>query len=144
MRVHQVASPASSARRDSTKPCQATSNGSTITGVCLNSGSPETGSTTGLTTAPTRASEANWPFQWIGTNTLPRAMPPLMRTRATTLPQREPTRASAPLAHAGQQRVVRMQVDERFGHVIGELGARPVRVMVCHWSRTRPVLRMRG
>ncbi len=144
MRVHQVASSVSSARRDSTKPCQATSNGSTITGVCLNSGSPETGSTTGLTTAPTRASEANWPFQWIGTNTLPRAMPPLMRTRATTLPQREPTRASAPSRTPASRASCGCRSTNGSGTWSASLGARPVRVMVCHWSRTRPVLRMSG
>jgi hypothetical protein len=73
----------------------ATPKGSMRTGVCLNSGSPETGSTAGLTSAPTRASDAVWPLQWIGMNTLPRAMPPPCCTRATTAPQRL-MRASSP------------------------------------------------
>ena len=66
------------------------------TGVCLNSGSPETGSTTGLTTAPTRASEAFASLQWIGTKTWPRAMPPPCTTRATIAPQALEMRASSP------------------------------------------------
>jgi hypothetical protein len=37
-----------------------------------------------------------------------------------------------------------VQVDEGFGDVLGQRGERPVRVMVCHWSRTRPVFSTSG
>ena len=39
------------------------------TGVCFNSGCPDTGSHAGLTTAPRRPRRANWSFQCIGTKT---------------------------------------------------------------------------
>ncbi len=41
-------------------------------------------------------------------------------------------------AHAAQQRILRMHVDERLRHMAREFSDLPVRVIVCHWSRTRP------
>jgi hypothetical protein len=62
----------------------------------LNSGSPETGSTIGLTSVPTRASDENPPFQWIGTKIMPRGISPVMRKRTMMDPQRVATRTSSP------------------------------------------------
>ena len=114
------------------------------TGVCLNSGSPETGSTTGLTTAPTRASDAVWPLQWIGTNTSPRAMPPPCCTRATIAPQALDTRASSPSRTPYSSASCGCMSMNDSAIWSASRGALPVRVMVCHWSRTRPVLRTSG
>ena len=55
-------------------------------GVAFASGWPETGSTTGCTSAPMRASEAFSADQWIGAKAVPRYCPTLRRTRSTALP----------------------------------------------------------
>ena len=62
---------AASASRLKAKPYQAAGNARTRTGVCLNSGSPESGSTTGLTTASIRQRLDTASFQCIGTKTEP-------------------------------------------------------------------------
>ena len=83
-----VASFIAGGSRLSTKPCHATTKGTTHAGVCLNSGSPDNGSTAGLIKAPTRASAANMLFQCMGTNIMRLGMSPLIRSRATSEPQR--------------------------------------------------------
>lgn len=68
----------------------------TRAGVCLNSGSPDTGSTAELTRVPTRASAAYWEFQCIAAKTIPRPISPLQRKRAVIDPHRVDTCTSSP------------------------------------------------
>src|SRR6188768_89977 len=98
--VHQVVAGAGSGARASITPYQSAAKCSTATGVCLNSGSPEIGSTTGLATAPTRASDANARFQWMGENTMPEGTSAPVRTRTTIEPQLDRSVASSPLRTA--------------------------------------------
>src|SRR4030088_883672 len=96
IRVHQVTSSECNWLRVIKNPYHSTGKGSTRTGVGLNSGSLEMLSTTGLTSAPTRACDAWQSFQCIGTNTVPRAIWPLLLTRTTIEPHRVVTLASSP------------------------------------------------
>ena len=64
--AHHKASGCVARCRDSRKPCHSTATASIRAGVCLNSGSPECGSTTGFTAAPARDCRANCSLQWIG------------------------------------------------------------------------------
>jgi len=87
-------------RRDSRKPYHWGVSGSTLTGVCLNSGSPEIGSVAGFTTASMQPLLPNWSFQCIGTNTEPGRCESTTRTRALDWPHFDVTRASEPSATA--------------------------------------------
>ena len=60
-------------RRDRTKPALCMATGAIVTGVALESGWPEIGSTMACTSAAVRASLAVSSFQWIGTKMLPRS-----------------------------------------------------------------------
>ncbi len=113
-------------------PCQLTTKGSTRAGVNLNSGSPLTASTVGFTRAPTRASEAVAPFQWMGTKIDRRGISPLVRRRTTIRPQRVATRTRAPSPKPNLNASAGCMSTNGSGRWLPRRGERPVRVMVCH------------
>ena len=114
-------------------------------GVALASGWPEYGSVCGCTSAPMRAAELFSADQWIGTNSVPRCCPSVDQRRA-----RRPRRAASRRAPARPARAPcarhRRGGSPRTARRCARRGAgeSPVRVMVCHWSRTRPVLSTNG
>ena len=72
--------------RASTKPYHCMPAGLSCTGVCLNSGSPDTGSTAGFTKLPTPPLAENSSLQWIGIKTSPARMASVMRARPAAEP----------------------------------------------------------
>ena len=83
--------------------------------------------------------------QWIGTNSVPGCCPRLTSTRSDgrAVPRRHPRQR--PLLQP-QARRRRRDGSRRTARRCGveRRGDSPVRVMVCHWSRTRPVLSTNG
>ena len=140
--VHQGAAPGSSLRRAMAKPCQSIAARRTRTGVCLNSGCPLTGSAAGLTALLTRPARQNSAVQCIGANTVPRRRPRSWRRRKVPRPQRLSTTARSPSCSAG--RSSGWTDSSGSGLWRNRRGVFPVRVMVCHWSRSRPVISTSG
>ena len=99
----------------------------------------------GCTSAPMRAHELFSADQWIGTNSVPRCCPRLTSTRSDgrAVLRRDARQRALHQPHA--RGIVGVDLRERLGDVASERrGESPVRVMVCHWSRTRPVLSTNG
>ena len=123
--------PGKRAARVKITPYQSAMKGSMETGVCLSSGSPDIGSTTGLVRAPTRASEAYASFQWIGANATPAGTSPSVRTRTTMDPQAERTRASSPARTANLSASATLTSMKGSATCDDSRADLPVRVMVC-------------
>ena len=129
---------------ETAKPCQAIRAGAIATGVNFISGWPETGSHAPPTSAPMRAREANCPVQCIGANTSPGRWSSLMRTRQMVLPCVLSTHASMPSPSEWRTASAGWMARNGSGSPAISRGALPVRVIVCHWSRMRPVLSTSG
>ena len=141
---HQVSSGSASRESPSAKPRCTKLTGVIAAGVALASGWPEYGSTSPATRSPMRADDAVSSLQWIGTNidAAPLALvdhrPSARNCHLTKRP------AKAAVGNAEARGIVGMDFDERLGQWLARRGLMPERVMVCHWSRTRPVLRRSG
>src|SRR4029077_14329092 len=118
--------------------------GAAATGVALASGWPENGSTCGDTRSPTRADDALVSLQWIGAKIEPRCWEAEVTTLSVQAPCRERTRAKplleSPCALASSGWISR----NGSGLCAPSFGLWPLRVMLCHWSRSRPVLSRSG
>ena len=117
---------------------------STRTGVCLNSGSPETGSTVGI---HHRADPRVGRHLIVPVNRHEHAAARHATAMLHTCDHRAPTARHArefSFAHAARQRVLRMQSTNASVTWPASFSDLPVRVIVCHWSRTRPVFSVSG
>jgi hypothetical protein len=83
-------------------------------------------------------------FQWMGTNTCRARCRRRARTRATIAPQALEMRASSPSRTPYSSASCGCMSMKDSAMWSASVAALPVRVMVCHWSRTRPVLRISG
>ncbi len=115
-----------------------------IPGTFFDAGWPDTGSTTGATSESTRAAEAYSPLQCIGTKTEPGCWRSVISARKMALPYWFSTStndASVMPSFAASAGWISQKGSARC---CDRRGLCPVRVMVCHWSRMRPVLRVKG
>ena len=98
----------------------------------------------GETSSPTRAQEAVSALQWIGTNSEPGCWPSLTTTLSTQAPCGVETRAKPPSARPATAASRGCTSTNGSGRCVASRALMPVRVIVCHWSRMRPVLSRNG
>ena len=117
--------------------------GRTAAAVRLRPGWPETGSVCAATSGPTRPIRLSRLVQCMGTNTLPRRCPGATTARAIIVPASVSTSTRAPAAMPAAAASSGWISQNGSGSCAISRALFAVRVMVCHWSRTRPVLRVR-
>ena len=109
-------------------------------GLSVFSPSPSDASSafTGAACSPCRAP------QCIGTKTVPGRKRATMRAGAARTPRRERTSTTSPAAMPSPDASPALISTNGSGQVRSSTGTLPVRVIVCHWSRTRPVVSTKG
>ena len=125
-------------------PCQRISRRRIWTGVCLSSGWPEIGSTAGLTAALMAPARETCAVQCMGANASPARKESVRWTRSTARPQSLVTSAMSPLPRPRAIASRGCISIKGSGRCPARRTDFPVRVIVCHWSRTRPVFSLSG
>ena len=98
----------------------------------------------GCTSAQCAPAELFSADQWIGTNSEPSCCRSLTMTRSTAAPCAVSTRASIACSRPSAAASLGCTSTNGSATCTARRGLMPVRVMVCHWSRTRPVLSTNG
>ncbi|CAH0222874.1 hypothetical protein ROS9278_02453 [Roseomonas sp. CECT 9278] len=140
--AHHGAMSVGSRSADSTKACQVAAKGTTWIAAFLSSGWKEIGSACGATSTFTRAAGANCAVQCIGAKAVPRRWPSSIARRNAARPRGE--RASTSVPGSRPSASDGFSVSSGSGAWAISRGSVPVRVMLCHWSRNRPVSRRNG
>ncbi len=136
---------ASSSARQASIACQDTGTATgSAAGVAFNSGWPDSGSACAPASRPTGPAELFLSVQWIGRNKVPGACSGACSATTTSAPCGVSTRTSAPSAMSRSSASVGAILSTGSTACAARRGTRPVRLMVCHWSRSRPVLSSMG
>ena len=143
-RDHHVPGGSGRGWRISANPRKPNATGAIAAAVALASGWPENGSVNGATSSHTRAAVAVESLQWIGANREPRRWPASNTTLSTQAPWCVVTRANPSGLRPADSPSAGCTATKGSGQWAASRGLAPLRVIVCHWSRTRPVLRRNG